>query len=329
MSPSVPVAADPAAGFADLGLPTPLLEALTGLGYDTPTPVQASTIPPLLAGRDLVGHAPTGTGKTAAFALPLIARLASGASNRAPVGTGDGDASAAPAPRGAVRVLVLTPTRELAMQVAAAFERYAAKLGGVRTLAIYGGQEYGNQIRALARGVQVVVGTPGRVMDHMRRGTLTLDGLEALVLDEGDEMLRIGLHRRRRVAAREDAPKTRQTAPVLGHHAAPQRPAHRAAPPQADPIEVSIQAQEQRSTATHRAPARAGPSPRTSKTRRARARVLEVRVLTTPIARCSCARTSRDHGRGRRDVSSALGHSRRPRSTATWPRSSASRWSSA
>ena len=215
MSPPAPtaadVAADPAASFADLGLPTPLLEALTGLGYETPTPVQASTIPPLLAGSDLVGHAPTGTGKTAAFALPLIARLAAGASNREPDDAGDGGGSGAPAARGAVRVLVLTPTRELAMQVAAAFERYAAKLGGVKTLAIYGGQEYGHQIRSLARGVQVVVGTPGRVMDHMRRGTLVLDGLEALVLDEGDEMLRMGFIDDVEWVL-ERTPKTRQVA---------------------------------------------------------------------------------------------------------------------
>ena len=215
MSPPAPtaadVAADPAASFADLGLPTPLLEALTGLGYETPTPVQASTIPPLLAGSDLVGHAPTGTGKTAAFALPLIARLVAGASNREPDDAGDGGGPGAPAARGAVRVLVLTPTRELAMQVAAAFERYAAKLGGVKTLAIYGGQEYGHQIRALARGVQVVVGTPGRVMDHMRRGTLVLDGLEALVLDEGDEMLRMGFIDDVEWVL-EQTPKTRQVA---------------------------------------------------------------------------------------------------------------------
>ena len=211
MSSPAPTAADAAASFADLGLPTPLLEALTGLGYDTPTPVQASTIPPLLAGRDLVGHAPTGTGKTAAFALPLIARLAAGTSNREPVDAGDGTAPDVPAARGAVRVLVLTPTRELAMQVAAAFERYAAKLGGVKTLAIYGGQEYGNQIRQLARGVQVVVGTPGRVMDHMRRGTLVLDGLEALVLDEGDEMLRMGFIDDVEWVL-EQTPKTRQVA---------------------------------------------------------------------------------------------------------------------
>ncbi len=170
-------AADGAPSFAELGLPDPLVQALDGLGYVTPTPVQRSAIPPLLAGRDIVGHAPTGTGKTGAFALPLIARLA---------------AEPAASGKGAVKVLVLTPTRELAMQVAKAFDSYAAKLGGVRTLAIYGGQEYGNQIRQLARGVQVVVGTPGRVMDHMRRGTLVLDELQALVLDEGDEMLRMG-----------------------------------------------------------------------------------------------------------------------------------------
>ena len=158
--------------FADLDLPQPLLLALDAVGYETPSPIQAQTIPPLLAGNDVLGHAPTGTGKTAAFALPLLARL---------------DIN-----RLATQVMVLTPTRELAIQVAEAFQRYASQLPGFHVLPIYGGQDYGGQLRALKRGVHVVVGTPGRLMDHMRRGTLKLDALKALVLDEADEMLRMG-----------------------------------------------------------------------------------------------------------------------------------------
>jgi ATP-dependent RNA helicase DeaD len=158
--------------FLELGLAEPVLAALAAVGYEQPTPIQARTIPPLLAGRDLLGQAQTGTGKTAAFALPLLSRI--DVNNRAP------------------QVLVLAPTRELAIQVAEAFQRYAAKLTGLHVLPIYGGQDYSVQLRMLARGVHVVVGTPGRVMDHMRRGTLDLAGLQAVVLDEADEMLRMG-----------------------------------------------------------------------------------------------------------------------------------------
>ena len=157
--------------FSELGLPDSLLSALAAVGYETPTPIQAETIPVLLEGRDLLGHAPTGTGKTAAFALPLLSRL----TDQKPV-----------------QVMVLTPTRELAIQVAEAFQRYSANLDRFQVLPVYGGQEYTGQIRALRRGVQVVVGTPGRVMDHMRKGTLSLDRLQSLILDEADEMLRMG-----------------------------------------------------------------------------------------------------------------------------------------
>jgi ATP-dependent RNA helicase DeaD len=162
----------PVERFDALNLPKPLLEALNQVGYETPSPIQAQTIPSLLEGRDLLGHAPTGTGKTAAFALPLLARLDL---------KGQG-----------VQALVLTPTRELAIQVAEAFQRYASQLKGFHVLPVYGGQDYVGQIRNLKRGVHVVVGTPGRVMDHMRRGTLQLDTLSTLVLDEADEMLRMG-----------------------------------------------------------------------------------------------------------------------------------------
>ncbi len=158
--------------FHALNLPKPLLHALAEVGYESPTPIQAATIPHVLAGRDVIAQAQTGTGKTAAFALPLLARLDMRQTQP--------------------QVLVLTPTRELALQVAEAFQTYAAGLPGLHVLPIYGGQEYGRQIRALNRGVHVVVGTPGRVMDHMRRGTLDLSGLKTLVLDEADEMLRMG-----------------------------------------------------------------------------------------------------------------------------------------
>jgi len=158
--------------FRDLKLPDTLLIALDTVGYETPTPIQAQTIPHLLEGLDLLGHAPTGTGKTAAFALPLLARLK--------------------IDQPQVQIMVLTPTRELAIQVAEAFQSYAGGIKGFHVLPIYGGQDYSGQIRQLKRGVHAVVGTPGRVMDHMRKGTLKLDGLQALVLDEADEMLRMG-----------------------------------------------------------------------------------------------------------------------------------------
>ena len=162
----------PNPGFADLGLPEPLLRALADVGYESPSPIQAATIPPLLAGRDVLGQAQTGTGKTAAFALPILARI--------------DPAQARP------QALVLAPTRELALQVAEAFHKYAAQLPGFQVLPIYGGQGYGPQLSALKRGVQVVVGTPGRVIDHLHRGSLDLSQLRCLVLDEADEMLRMG-----------------------------------------------------------------------------------------------------------------------------------------
>lgn len=158
--------------FSQLALDKSLLKALDEVGYETPSPIQAQTIPLLLQGRDIIGQAQTGTGKTAAFALPLLSRL--DLKEKDP------------------QVMVLAPTRELAIQVAEAFQKYARYLKGFHVLPIYGGQEYGGQIRALKRGVHVVVGTPGRVMDHMRKGTLKLDNLKALVLDEADEMLRMG-----------------------------------------------------------------------------------------------------------------------------------------
>ena len=164
--------ADNSIRFADLELKPSLLGTLSDIGYETPSPIQAQTIPLLLAGQDVLGQAQTGTGKTAAFALPILSKI--DLKQKKP------------------QVLVLAPTRELAIQVAEAFQTYAAKLKGFHVLPIYGGQDYRSQIRALQRGVHVVVGTPGRVMDHMRRETLRLDNLKTLVLDEADEMLRMG-----------------------------------------------------------------------------------------------------------------------------------------
>jgi ATP-dependent RNA helicase DeaD len=163
---------EPGTRFQDLSLADPVLKTLAEVGYEVPTPIQAQTIPLMLAGRDVLGQAQTGTGKTAAFALPLLSKI---------------DLS-----RRHVQVLVLAPTRELAIQVAEAFQRYAAHLPGFHVLPIYGGQAYDGQLRSLKRGVHVVVGTPGRVMDHMRRKTLRLGELSCLVLDEADEMLRMG-----------------------------------------------------------------------------------------------------------------------------------------
>jgi ATP-dependent RNA helicase DeaD len=160
------------AAFRDLGLGEPLLEALAEVGYESPSPIQSATIPVLLSGADLLGQAQTGTGKTAAFALPALERL--DLSGREP------------------QVLVLVPTRELALQVAEAFQRYASHLKGFHVLPIYGGQSYQPQLNALRRGVHVVVGTPGRISDHLERGTLKLASIKLLVLDEADEMLRMG-----------------------------------------------------------------------------------------------------------------------------------------
>ncbi|PFG30177.1 DEAD/DEAH box helicase [Paramicrobacterium agarici] len=158
--------------FADLGLSDAVLKAVRDVGYETPSAIQEATIPTLLEGRDVVGLAQTGTGKTAAFALPILSRLDK--TQKAP------------------QALVLSPTRELALQVCESFEQYAAHLTGVHVLPVYGGQAYGVQLSALRRGVHVVVGTPGRIMDHIAKGTLDLSELKYLVLDEADEMLKMG-----------------------------------------------------------------------------------------------------------------------------------------
>jgi ATP-dependent RNA helicase DeaD len=162
----------PESGFQSFNLIKPVLKALNDVGYETPTPIQAQIIPLVFEGKDVLGQAQTGTGKTAAFALPLLSKI--------------------DLKRLEPQVLVLTPTRELAIQVAEAFQRYASHMKGFQVLPVYGGQSYDIQLRQLKRGVHVVVGTPGRIMDHMRRATLSLKALSCLVLDEADEMLRMG-----------------------------------------------------------------------------------------------------------------------------------------
>jgi ATP-dependent RNA helicase DeaD len=177
--------------FTDLGLSAPVLKAIQAVGYEAPSPIQAAAIPVLMEGGDIIGMAQTGTGKTAAFALPLLSQL---------------DVKQ-PDPQ----ILVLAPTRELAIQVAEAFQKYASEIPGFHVLPIYGGQDMSSQLRQLKRGVHVVVGTPGRVMDHLRRGSLNLDNIKSLVLDEADEMLRMGFIDDVEWIL-EHTPSTRQTA---------------------------------------------------------------------------------------------------------------------
>ncbi|QPG05300.1 DEAD/DEAH box helicase [Salinimonas marina] len=177
--------------FKDLNLPQPILQALEKVGYEKPSPIQAESIPLLMQGHDLLGQAQTGTGKTAAFALPMLANI-------------DPEAKLP-------QLLVLAPTRELAIQVAEAFQVYASFSQKIKVLPVYGGQSYDNQIRQLKRGVQVVVGTPGRIIDHINRKTLNLSELRFLVLDEADEMLRMGFIDDVETIL-SNAPDTRQTA---------------------------------------------------------------------------------------------------------------------
>jgi ATP-dependent RNA helicase DeaD len=209
---------DTTAGFDSLGLDPRLVQALGALGYEEPTPIQREAIPPLIAGSDLAGQAATGTGKTAAFALPLLHRLAGAAS------------------RGRPSALVLVPTRELAMQVAEAVHRYGRALG-VSVLPVYGGQSLVQQLRALQRGVDVVVATPGRALDHIRRGTLALAGIEVVVLDEADEMLDMGFAEDLE-AILAATPDTRQT--VLFSATMPPRIAAIAKQHLRDPVQIRI-----------------------------------------------------------------------------------------
>ncbi|KAB1902989.1 DEAD/DEAH box helicase, partial [Micromonospora sp. AMSO1212t] len=217
--PAISDDAEDTAAFADLGLRTELLGALAALGYEEPTPIQREAIPPLLAGQDLLGQAATGTGKTAAFALPLLQRM--------PVGRPDGDPVS----------LVLVPTRELAVQVSEAFHRYGKDLGA-RVLPIYGGQPIGRQLRALDHGVDVVVATPGRALDHIARGTLRLGALSTVVLDEADEMLDMGFAEDIE-AILEHAPAGRQT--VLFSATMPARIDGLARQHLTDPVRIRIE----------------------------------------------------------------------------------------
>jgi len=216
-----------AGSFADLDLRAELLDALTSLGYEEPTPIQREAIPPLLEGRDLLGQAATGTGKTAAFALPLLQRLEPRGRGSAPVG------------------LVLAPTRELAMQVSEATHRYGRDLfgqgSGARVLPVYGGQPIGRQLRELERGVDVVVGTPGRVLDHISRGTLDLSQVGTVVLDEADEMLDMGFAEDIE-AILDAAPAERQT--VLFSATMPSRVDRIARRHLRDPVRIEIRREQ-------------------------------------------------------------------------------------
>ncbi|SCL35387.1 ATP-dependent RNA helicase DeaD [Micromonospora nigra] len=216
--PATPDPADEAGSFADLGLRPELLGALSTLGYEEPTPIQREAIPPLLTGRDLLGQAATGTGKTAAFALPLLQRMPDDRPGGDPV------------------ALVLVPTRELAVQVSEAFHRYGKDLGA-RVLPIYGGQPIGRQLRALDTGVDVVVATPGRALDHIARGTLRLGNLATVVLDEADEMLDMGFAEDIE-AILEHAPAQRQT--VLFSATMPSRIDGMARQHLTDPVRILI-----------------------------------------------------------------------------------------
>jgi ATP-dependent RNA helicase DeaD len=191
--PAASSVAEDGAGFLGLGLDSRLVMALSALGYEEPTDIQGEGIPPLLAGRDILAEAPTGTGKTAAFALPMIQRLGPDRARG-----------------GRPRALVLTPTRELAIQVAEAIHRYGQPFG-IRVLPVYGGQAIGQQLRGLARGVDVLVATPGRAVDHLNRATIALDAIEVVVLDEADEMLDMGFAEDLE-AILTATPATRQTA---------------------------------------------------------------------------------------------------------------------
>jgi ATP-dependent RNA helicase DeaD len=205
-------------GFSRLGLDARIVAALTALGYEEPTPIQQETIPPLIAGRDLLGQAATGTGKTAAFALPILQRILNEGRGTGPV------------------ALVLVPTRELAMQVGEAVHRYGKAIG-IRVLPIYGGQPIGRQLHALRAGIDVVIATPGRALDHLRRGSLALGGVRVVVLDEADEMLDMGFAEDIEAVLKE-APAGRQT--VLFSATMPARIEAIAKRNQRDPVRIRI-----------------------------------------------------------------------------------------
>jgi ATP-dependent RNA helicase DeaD len=250
--------------FAELALSPTLVQALTELGYEEPTPIQREAIPPLLAGRDLLGQAATGTGKTAAFALPLLQLY-----------------GAEPPQSSHPAILVLVPTRELAMQVAEAFHRYGRALG-TSVLPIYGGAAFDQQIRGLRRGTHVVVATPGRALDHLRRGTLVLSGLKAIVLDEADEMLDMGFAEEIDLIL-EATPAERQTA--LFSATMPQRIARIAERQLREPVRVAIAREKGRAGALPRVRQTAYLVPRAQKVT-ALGRVLDVESPTLALVFC-------------------------------------------
>jgi ATP-dependent RNA helicase DeaD len=256
----------PAPGtFADLGLRSELLDALTGLGYEEPTPIQRETIPSLLEGRDLLGQAATGTGKTAAFALPALERLAT-AGRREAVGPG---------------VLVLTPTRELATQVSEAMHKYGRGINA-RVVPIYGGQPIVRQLRALKAGVDVVVATPGRALDHLGRGTLLLDNVTTVVLDEADEMLDMGFAEDIE-AILEAAPAERQT--VLFSATMPARIKRMVGRHLTDPVHIQIAREATIDGEAPKVRQAAYVVPRAHK-QAALSRILDVEVPTAAIVFC-------------------------------------------
>jgi ATP-dependent RNA helicase DeaD len=254
---------DGPAGFVDLGLRPELLRALSDLGYEEPTPIQRESIPPLLNGRDLLGQAATGTGKTAAFALPLLQRL-----TRTERGIGP-------------TALVLVPTRELAMQVSEAVHKYGRDLHA-RVVPIYGGQPIGRQLQALSRGVDIVVATPGRAIDHIRRGTLALDGVEAVVLDEADEMFDMGFAEDIELIL-EATPSTRQT--ILFSATMPSRITAVAKRHLRDPIRIHIKAVHLEAGESPLVQQRAYVVPRAYKAA-ALGRILDVESPTAAIVFC-------------------------------------------
>ncbi len=250
--------------FADLGLSPTIVQALIELGYEEPTPIQREAIPPLLDGRDLLGQAATGTGKTAAFALPLLQLH-----------------SAEPPQPSRPTILVLVPTRELAMQVAEAFHRYGRALG-TSVLPIYGGAAFDQQIRGLRRGTHVVVATPGRALDHLRRGTLILSALKAVVLDEADEMLDMGFAEEIDLIL-EATPSERQTA--LFSATMPQRIARIAERQLRQPVRVAIAREKGRAGALPKVRQTAYLVPRAQKVT-ALGRVLDVESPTLALVFC-------------------------------------------
>ncbi|SFK79591.1 DEAD/DEAH box helicase [Geodermatophilus ruber] len=263
--PAPGVAPDDESGgtFADLGLRPELLTALTGLGYEEPTPIQRAAIPLLIEGRDLQGQAATGTGKTAAYALPLLQRLQAGRRDPEPVG------------------LILVPTRELAIQVSEAVYRYGRALG-TRVVPVYGGQPIGRQLRALDGGVDVVVATPGRALDHVRRSTLRLGSVATVVLDEADEMLDMGFAEDLE-AILDETPEDRQT--VLFSATMPHRLDSLARRHLRDPVRIQVAREQRASGEAPRVRQTAYVVPRASKPA-ALGRVLDVEAPTAAIVFC-------------------------------------------